>query len=428
VVDVRAFRAIRYTELAGDPGSLITQPYDKIDSEMQREYYEKSPYNYCRLILPIEENKYEVAAQRIQDWLREGILTKDEEPAIFVCRQEFTLDGQICVRTGIIAALRLYDYGEKVVFPHEITYSAPKADRLYMLRTVLKDLEPVFLMYSDPEKVTISLFVEVSKAKPIIVVRDSFGVKHTVWRVTDIGKIRLLREAFERKTVVITDGHHRYESAVAYRDEKRRESGWTADAAFNFHMSLLVPLEDEGLVALPTHRLLRKYELTDKSLNALKQVFIVTEISPTVKGLDSFLEAHKNEHTFAVYAKGKAYGLVLKHKESVYEFVRAKSSKETKVFDVVILRDVIFRAILKTGELEMDDDILYERWTKTAVEKVDSGEAKLAFLLNPISAETVWQIAHQNERMPEKTTDFYPKPASGLMMMDISNGEKLKFG
>jgi len=190
-------------------------------------------------------------------------------------------------------------------------------------------------------------------------------------------------------------------------------------------MSLLVPLEDEGLVVLPTHRLLRRFELTEEGLDALGRVFTVSEIEPTVAGLDKFLEAHRNEHAFAVYTKGKAYGLDLRHRASVYEFVRAKSSKETKVYDVIILHDVIFKAILKTGELEMDEDILYERWTKATVEKVDSGEAKVAFLVNPISAETVWQIAHQHERMPEKTTDFYPKPVSGLFMMDIADGEKL---
>jgi uncharacterized protein (DUF1015 family) len=426
MVDVRPFRALRYTTLAGDAECLITQPYDKIDVEMQREYYAKSPYNYCRLILPLEANKYEVAAQRIRDWLHDGVLAKDVEPAVFVCRQEFKVDGQTCVRTGVIAAMRLYDYGKNVVFPHEITYSTPKADRLNMLRTVQKDLEPVFVMYSDPEKVTIALFAEISRGEPIIVVRDAFGVKHSVWIVTNLDKIRVLREALAGKTVVINDGHHRYESAIAYRDEKRREKSWSSVAAFDFHMSLLVPLEDEGLVVLPTHRLLRNCELTDERLNALKQVFLVNELEPTVKGLDSFLVAHKNEHAFAVYTKNRAYGLVLRHRESVYEFVRAKSSKETKVFDVVILRDVIFKEILKTGEMEMDEDIMYERWTKTAVEKVDNGEAKLAFLLNPISAEAVWQIAHQHERMPEKTTDFYPKPVSGLTMMDIEDSEKLE--
>jgi uncharacterized protein (DUF1015 family) len=426
MVDVRAFRAIRYTKLAGDPEDLITQPYDKIDETMQREYYAKSPYNYCRLILPLEENKYEVALQRVQNWTREGILAKDEEPAVFVCRQEFRLDGENCVRTGLMAALRLYDYSENVVFPHEITYNAPKADRLSMLWKAQKDLEPVFLMYSDPSKMTIGVFEEVSKTEPVFVVKDAFGVQHTVWRVTDNSKIRLLMEVLESQTVVITDGHHRYESALAYRNAKRLEGNWDLDSAFNFHMSLLVPIEDKGLVVLPTHRLLKNCELTDERLIALKQFFIVTSIDPTVKGLDDFLGSHKNEHSFAVYSKRKAYGLVLKHKESVYEFVRAKSSKETKVFDVIILRDVIFDAILKTGELKMDEGILYERWTKMAVERVDSGEAKLAFLLNPLSAEAVWQIAHEHERMPEKTTDFYPKPVSGLMMMDISDGEKLE--
>jgi len=425
MVDVRGFRAIRYSELAGDAEALITQPYDKIDAAMQREYYAKSPYNYCRLILPMENNKYEVALRRIKDWLAKGVLVKDAEPSVFVCRQEFKMGDHTCVRTGVIAALRLYDYGEDVVFPHEITYSAPKADRLSMLRTVQRDLEPVFVMYSDPERATIGLFEEVSKGKPIVVVRDSFGVMHTVWRIKDQGKIRLLRESLAAKTVVITDGHHRYESALAYRDEKRGEKGWSDDAAFNFHMSLFVPLEDEGLVVLPTHRLLRRFELTDEGLDALRQFFTVTEIEASVAGLDGFLDGHGNEHAFAVYTKGRAYGLDLRHRPQVYEFIRAKSSKETKVYDVVILHDVIFKAILKLGDLKMDEDILYERWTKAAVDRVDSGEAKVAFLVNPISAEMVWQIAHQHERMPEKTTDFYPKPVSGLTMMDIANGEKL---
>jgi uncharacterized protein (DUF1015 family) len=426
MADIRPFRAIRYTEVAGNPENLITQPYDKIDNIMQKEYYEKSDFNYCRLILPMEENKYEIARQRIQEWMSRGILQKDKEPAVFICKQEFTLDGTNCIRTGLIAALRLYSYSENVVFPHEITYEAPKADRLDMLRTVQKDLEPVFLMYSDPENVTINLFEAISKTQPIIDVEDSSGVKHTVWRVTDPAKIKLLQKAFVSKTLVITDGHHRYESALVYRDEQRNVEGWTVDSAVNFHMSLLVPIQDEGLVVLSTHRLLRKHKVTNQVLNALKQFFIVTEIDATVKGLDGFLETHKNEHAFCIYAREKAYGLILKHEASVYEFVSARVSKETKLFDVVILRDVIFKEILKTGELRMDKDIFYERWTRTAVEKVDKGEAELAFLVNPISPQTVWQIAQQHERMPEKSTDFYPKPASGLTMMDISPEEKLE--
>jgi len=425
MVEIRPFRAIRYTAGAGNPEDLITQPYDKIDPAMQKEYYEKSPYNYCRLILPMEKNRYEIARDRIQKWLRAGILAKDEKPAFFVYRQEFKLDGDSLVRTGVVAGLRLYSYEENTVFPHEITYAAPKTDRLNMLRTIQKDLEPVFLIYSDPDNVTANLFAEITKTEPVIDLIDALQVKHFIWKVTDGEKIELLRKALEPKILVITDGHHRYESAIAYRDEKQRHETSTADSAFNFHMSFLVPVQDEGLVVLPAHRLLKHHTLTNEALNSLKRYFNVTEIEASVKGVDDFLSSYKNDHAFGIYAGSKAYGLLLKHEKSVYEFVNATASKETKLFDVVILRDVIFKAILKTGELRMDEDILYERWTKIAVERVDRGEAKLAFLVNPLSAEAVWRIAQEHERMPEKTTDFYPKPASGLVMMDIAPGERL---
>ena len=425
MVEIRPFKAIRYTSEAGDSEDLITQPYDKIDLQMQKEYYAKSPYNYCRLILPIEENKYNVANERIMQWLKEGIIAKETQPAIFVSRQEFTLEGKKYVRTGIIAALKLYNYSENMVFPHEGTYKAPKADRLNMLRTVQKDLEPVFLIYQDHEKKTIAFLEETAKTEPITKVTDSLQVNHTIWKVTDPEKISQLQAVLGPKTMVITDGHHRYESAIAYRDEIRSKDNFTDDSAFNFHMSYMVPVQEEGLVVLPTHRLLKEYKLTPELLEAFKFFFEVYDIEPDVKGIETFLKQHVNEHAFCIYDGSKAYGLTLKHDKAVYDFVNANVSKETKIFDVVILRDIVFKFILKTGELNMDENILYVRWTKAAVEKVNRGEASIAFLVNPISAKTVAEIAQQHELLPEKSTDFYPKMVSGLMMMDISASEKL---
>ena len=425
MVDVRPFKAIRYTRKAGNAENLITQPYDKIDFQTQKEYYEKSPYNYCRLILPIEENKYQIANQRVIQWLKEGIMSKETKPALFVSRQEFTLNGNKHQRTGLIAAMRLYPYSENMVFPHEITYKAPKADRLNMLRTVQKDLESVFLIYQDQEKKTIDFFVETAKTKPLIEVTDSLQVRHTVWVVTDSKKIRQMQKFLSVKTMVITDGHHRYESALAYRDEMRKKGSWTEDSAFNFHMSYLVPVQEEGLIVLPTHRLLKDYTLTDDLVHAFKFFFDVAEVEPNVDALEMFLKDHVNEHAFCVYDGSKAYGLLLKHDKAVYDFVNANVSGETKIFDVVILRDIVFRFILKTGELNMDENILYVRWTREAVEKVNRGEASIAFLVNPISAKTVAEIAQQHELLPEKSTDFYPKLASGFIMMDISASEKL---
>jgi uncharacterized protein (DUF1015 family) len=392
---------------------------------MQNEYYRKSPYNYCRLILPLEENKYQIASQRITQWLKEDVMVKETQPVIFVSRQEFNLDGKKYHRTGVIAALRLYPYNENIVFPHEATYKAPKADRLNMLRTVQKDLECVFLMYQDQEAQTEIFLTEIVETEPIIQIVDALNVKHTVWKVNDPAKIKKFQLAVANKTMVINDGHHRYESALAYRDEMRAKGNWTMDSAFNFQMSYLVPVQEEGLIVLPTHRLLKNYKLTDDLLHALKFFFDVVDVSPTVDGLESFLKDHMNEHAFGVYDGSKAFGLILKHDKAVYEFVEANVSRETKIFDVVILRDIVFKFILKTGELSMDENILYERWTKVALEKVDLKAADLAFLVNPIRAKSVAEIAIQHELLPEKSTDFYPKLVSGFMMMDISVGEKL---
>ncbi len=426
MVDIRPFKAIRYTEKAGNLKNLITQPYDKIDQDMQREYYEKSPYNYCRLILPMEENRYAAVHQRIYEWLSEHVLSKDDAPSVFVCCQEFKLNGRNCTRKGLIAALRLHSYGEGIVFPHETTYAAPKADRLNILRTIQKDLEPVFLIYSDPENVTENLFAEIAKTPPTIDVEDQFRIRNKVWRITDPKKIAILQKAIENKTMVITDGHHRYESAIAYRDEQRTQEEWTEDSAFNFHMSYMVPVQDAGLVILPAHRLLRKFELTSETLEALKNYFVISELTPKVEAIEQFLTAHKNEHAFCVYNGTKAYGLLLKDEEKIIQLANHNSnSREVRLLDVVILRDVIFKAMMKTGELKIDEDILYERSARVALEKVDFGEAKLAFLVNPISPEVIWRIAQKLERLPEKSTDFYPKPVSGLVMMDISRGEKL---
>ena len=425
MVEIRPFRAVRYTGKAGSYENLITQPYDKIDSDMQSKYHEKSVYNYCRLTLPMEENRYEIAKQRIRQWMNEGILKKDKEPAIFVYEQEFELFGKTYTRTGFIAALRLHPYVENKVLPHEITHKGPKIDRLNMLRATQKNLETGFLLYPDPEKITINLFAKITKTDPLIDVKDTLNVRNLIWKLTDPEKIKLVQEAVRDRQFVIADGHHRYETAIAYRDERRKQEGWTEDSAFNFRMSYMVPIEDEGLIVLPTHRLLRKIELTDDTLQKFKKFFTVSEIDSNAEALRSFLESQKTKHAFCVYDGKRSYGLLLENEKTVSPFIDAAWSDEYRSLDVTILRDVILRVIMNTGELKIDEEILYVRWIKNALEKVDKGEAKIAFLVNPTTPEMVLRIAQNNERMPEKSTDFYPKMVSGFTMMDLSSGEKL---
>ena len=425
LVEIRPFKAIRYSEQAGPIFDLITQPYDKIDPSMQRRYYKKSIYNYCRLILPKENNKYEAAQKRIVEWMNSGILLKDKEPAIFVSRQEFQVDEKKFTRIGLIAALRLYLYSEHAVFPHEVTYKEPKTDRTKMLESVQKDLEPVFFIYSDPKKITINYFSRITKTPPLIDFKDSNGVTHTIWKICDSQSINLFRNALKDKILVIADGHHRYESAIAYRDDRRKKEEWTENSAYNFHMSYMVPIEEEGLVVLSTHRALKEFKLTPARLNKLNEFFTIQYIDSTVDSLNGFLGKNSKKHAFCLYDGKKAYGLILKNEEQVPKVISPDNSTEVDLLDVTILRDLVFKHVMGLGKLKMHKDILYVESTNEALEKVDCGEAKLSFLVNPVDPKVVWRIAKKGWLLPEKSTDFYPKPCSGLMMMDISNREKL---
>jgi uncharacterized protein (DUF1015 family) len=256
-------------------------------------------------------------------------------------------------------------------------------------------------------------------------VAESNGIKHFLWKITDSQKIEYLEKEMRNKKLVITDGHHRYESAIAYRDERRREGEWTRDSAFNFHMCYMVPVQDEGLLALPTHRLLKNAKLSQDILQELGQFFHVIEINPTIEAVESYLQKHMEEHSVCMYDGLKVYGLILKDEKKIFNIIDAGCPEEVCLLDVVVLKDLIFKHIIKTGRMKMDEHILYAESTKSAFEKVNHGEAGLAFLVNPIDPKVVWEIAQKRWRLPEKSTNFYPKPVSGLVMMDISAEEKL---
>ncbi len=424
MVEVKPFRAIRYTKKAGKLEDLIAQPYDKIDAEMQKMYYDKSTYSYCRLTLPMEEDRYNIARQRLEQWLKEEILKKDEEPAFYVYFQEFELFGKKYTRKGFIGALKLHPFEENIVLPHEKTHKGPKIDRLNMLKATEHTLEPGFILYSDPDGISTTIFDEISKSEPIIDVVDSLGVRNKVWRLTDKEKIRKIQEVFEGEQLVIADGHHRYETACTYRDMRREQAGkWDENDAFNYRMTYLVPIEDKGLVVLATHRCLTKVEVTAEKEKELSKYFELKEIPK--QEIPTFLNNNTDNHAFVYYQNGKATAMILKDLDIVDKFIK-NASDEYKKLDVVILREIIFNAILGIKDPKIDEDIFYERWWTDAVDKVDSGKYKVAFILNPTRAQQVLDIAKKHERMPQKSTDFYPKMISGLTMMDLEEGEKLE--
>lgn len=423
MVDIKPFKAIRYTEKAGDIEKLVVQPYDKIDAEMQEAYYDQSEYNYCRLTLPIEENRYEIARQRLEQWLTEGILEKDEVPGIYVYYQEYELFGKQYIRKGFIGALRLHPFKENIVLPHEKTHSGPKIDRLNMLKTTKHTLETGFILYSDPEKKTINLFDEIAKEEPLIKVKDDLGVLNRIWKITNPVQIKIVQDAFAEQQLVIADGHHRYETAITYRDMRREEAGViNENAAPEFRMTYLVPVEDEGLVILATHRCLVKVSVSEEKMNELKMFFDMNEIMRPE--IPKFLEENKDKHAFVMYQESRAISLIMKDISAINRYV-SDVSEEYKNLDVVILRDMIFHGIMGLGELHIDDDIFYERWWNEAVEEVDKGTYKVAFILNPTTADEVLKVSKNHERMPQKATDFYPKMVSGFTMISLEEGEKI---
>ena len=423
MVEVRPFRAIKYSPLAGNLEDLVTQPYDKISPEMQKNYYAKSEYNYCRLILPIEENRYEIAKERLERWLAQRILAKEDKPGIYVYYQDFEVLGRQYQRKGMICAVKLHPFSEGIVLPHEKTHAGPKIDRLNMLRATLKNLEPGFMLYPDDDNRTVKIFEKYARQKPLIEVTDEYGVRNRLWKVEDTADIKAIQEALRDKQVVIADGHHRYETAVAFRDELRAKMNWSEDDAFNFRMTLLVPVNDPGLVILPGHRILLQKQLMAEHIEKIREYFDVSEIKR--HEVEDFLAQNRERICFVAYDGARYLGMVLRSMEKVDKFFKPDYSEDYKKLDVVVLRDVIFEGIMDARDLKIDVDIDYSRWIDEAIDKVNCGKGKVAFFVNATRPEQVLQIAKNRERMPEKSTDFYPKMLSGLTMMDIGPGEKL---
>ncbi len=422
MVEIKPFKAMHYSEevIGKDLSKVITQPYDKIDGEMQRRYYEKSEYNFVKLILPMEKERYETAARRLKEWKEKGVIVRDEKPAIYIYTQEFELRGKRYVRRGFIAAMRLHPFSERIVLPHEKTHKGPKEDRLRMLRATKTNLEAGFVLFHDDGRVR-RIIDEKIREEPDFYGVDDFGTVTRIYRVSDENEIREIQDVLRDEQVVIADGHHRYETAVYFRDEMREKVGdWKDGQAFNYRMTYMVPLDDPGLLVLPTHRLLKKVKMPDEVFEKLKKYFSVEEIEP--KEAEKWLAENRDTNSFVMYQDGRAYGL--RRFRDVREFMSDEWSESYRSLDAVVLREVIMKS-MGVENPKIDEDIIYERWIEDAIAKVDSGEAKVAFLMNPTPPEKVLEVAKNLERMPQKSTDFYPKVISGFTMMPVDENELL---
>lgn len=434
MVEIAPFKGALYNlEKVGDPSRVVAPPYDVISRKDQELLYSKSPYNIVRLILAKEEkgkDRYTLAGETLQRWLSEGVLVRDRKPAIYPYYQAYRVDGIEKTRKGFIALLRLEGFGSGRVFPHERTLSKPKEDRLRLMEACKANLCPVFGLYSDPKKGVEGILEDVTKESPLIDVVDKDGVRNRFWRLDDGERIERIKKILKDRFVLIADGHHRYETALTYRDMMRNRYGAVSgEEPFNFVMMYLSNMDDEGLTILPTHRLLHSVpeEAKRTFLEKARKVFQIEgfrfERPTEEKARESFYkrleERGKEGPAFGLFIGGvDAYFVLIPRASAPIDSFMEGLPKEMRGLDLAILHEVAIKAILGIDDKALAGQryVEYVEDRDRAIELVEKGGYQMAFILNPPKIRDIIRVVRAGKRMPQKSTYFYPKLLSGLVI------------
>ncbi len=418
---ISPFAALRFNPARVKVADVTTQPYDKITPAMQDKYYAASPYSFVRIILRKKDDvdPYEGAANSFAQWRREHVLLADTEPAIYPYSQTFRspIGNKEFERRGFIALGRLEDYENRVVFRHEQTLSGPKQDRLNLIRATRAHLEQLFLLFADPQG-ELDCHLACNEA-PIIDVADEYGVRHRVWKISDPKRLSAIQRGMADKKLIIADGHHRYETALNYRNERRQQATSSdPDLPYEFAMMTFVNMDAPGLLILPTHRVVRGLEQFEPGAmaEAARAFFTVRDITsqfnpqnPSVS-----LPASKPGET-AILAVTRKQVFLLHADPGTDHPALAGIPRAVSELDVVRLHKILLETILGLSEQSIREqrNIEYLREAREAVERVQQG-ADVAFLINPVSIAQMRDLAFAGEVLPQKSTDFYPKLLSGL--------------
>jgi len=419
--EIIPFRGYRYNETKVDLHDVVAPPYDVISSEYQAKLYERSPYNIVRLILGREEDRYASGAATLSRWIGESILVKDPEPSMYVLHQEFDGEGKKpLVRKGFVALCRLEDFDKKVILPHEKTLSKPREDRLKLFKATNSNFSQILSLYSDPEKSVDRLLNGIAKTTPHIEVGFD-DVQNRVWKVMDHALIQKIQHALAGKQVLIADGHHRYETALAYRDWMRsRVPNHRGDELFNYVMMFLTNVDDEGLVIYPTHRLIHSLSSFDrkKFLESLSTFFIIREYKDEEAVMIALASNPVPSFGLLMAGDPTVYLLSLRPTSLPSDIVRDPLPPEVKELDVTILHNVILKDLLgiSAAAQEQKTHLEYVRDAQEAYQSVLKGHAQLAFIMNATKIHQVRSVAKAGLTMPQKSTYFYPKLVSGLVL------------
>jgi uncharacterized protein (DUF1015 family) len=450
MAQVHPFQAFRYNPQRVPFERVLTQPYDKISAAMQDNYYAADPHNLISVekgrTFPDDSpqnNVYTRAAARLENWIRETIVAQDPAPSFYAYAQEVTVPGTgvQSIRRGFIGAGKLEDYSAGIVFRHEHTLSGPKADRLELLRHTRMHTGQLFMLYSDPQQRIDAILKDAESSVPATTLHDEYGVVHRLRVIADPDRTAAIKSAMEEQKLVIADGHHRYETALTYRKERRLTAGGVhpsapyAEAPYDFAMMTFVNTCSEGLTILPTHRLAAN--LHDFSWSEARrylepwfeaQAFPFADDGQKAEAQSKFLaQLHqaRGQRAIGVYptaehSKCSYYVLTLRRGADLTQLLHSVSPLQREL-DVVLLHDGILEPAfgITLQSVTAERNLSYEREALAALDAVDRGAAQIAFLLNPVDVDQVMHIATSGEVMPQKSTDFYPKLLSGIAMYRV---------
>lgn len=445
MAEIAPFRGLRYNkEKVPDLAEVVIPPYDVISPKEQEAYHQMCPYNMVRLELgkstpedSEQDNPHTRAARYFQDWQREKVIVRDDDPCMYYYELHYSLTPQVRkTRYGFVCALRLEDFSSGFVRPHEKTFQAVKDERLQLMFACQANLSPVFALYADPDEFVDRALRAGRDGDPVASFKDHQGMEHRLWRVRDLEILRRVRDLMRDKPLFIADGHHRYETALNYRDiQRQRCKNASPRASFEYIMVYLSNLNQEGLTILPTHRLLRSLDSLDLEsfLEKARVYFDISRFEQTASGENQWragLEAgaSRKDTVIGFHARRvEGFFLMKAKRDAVSSYLSSIRIPEVlQTLDVVVLDQVLLKKILGLSEsfLANADNIHFSHDFSKTVQEVKEGNYEAGFLINATRIEQVQDVATSGLIMPHKSTYFYPKVGSGMVIHALSTEEE----
>lgn len=432
MLEIKPFKGIRYNmEKIPNLSQVMAPPYDVISKEDQERYHNKHPCNIIHidkgLDLPEDtetNNKYTKAADYLNTWLKKEYLIQDQKPSFYIYQKIYTIDNIQKEVTGFIGLMKLEEFSSQKILPHERTHDKPIKDRLSLLTNCKTHVSQIFSLYQDHNQYIPNLITSIiEKRMPFIDITFEDQVRHKVWRVTDKKTISNIQEDMKYKKIFIADGHHRYQTALNYKRQLENEGIKIGDDdPRNYILMYFTNILNKGLTIFPTHRLIQNLNgLEFDSLKEKIKEYFHIENYPHLLSLSQKLkEKEDSNHTFGLFAEDKFYLITLKNLNLINELSPNNQPSQLNQLAVSVLQYTLIQNVLGIKEEEIEHKVSYNRSKEEAVKLIKEGKYKLALFLTPTKIEEVEEIAHLGVLMPQKSTYFYPKLLTGLVLYKIS--------